>query len=498
MAGILILVVEDDPMHSKLVSLLLEEAGHTIEIAESAEKALELMQWLLPDLILIDIQLPGKDGLEFTRELRLVPAHQTTPIIALTAYTDPSDLARAHEAGCDGTISKPIDMTLFARQVRSYLGGATGMDSDVPADSGDLLAQIRNSFLAEGLEQCDTALQELRLNPGYGLAKIERLLHRWSAMGRTMGFAGICDQARTVADAINSTSLPSDEIVKALESMRRRFCAATGVESTLPAALAGALRDLRIGLVHFTDQEANRIRSAAKRTNIDVVIRQLILESIEDQTGYDALVVNECGRPAAVTMDRAKWRVPVVFIGNRFSMEWLSKLPPRAQDFVIAPWDAEEVLLRAHLLIGRKDTPRPASEPSHAEKRRPRVLIADDDPDMVSLVSATLIPFGMDCEIARSGRQALDMARRHPPDAMILDVNLFDLDGFEVLKKLRANLATDTIPVLMLTARSQGSDIALGIGFGVDDYVVKPFEASDLVARLEKMISASRQGLARR
>ncbi len=81
MAGIQILVVEDDAIQAKLVRFLLTEAGHTVEIAETAEKALEVLQsfrpdqMLWPDLILVDIQLPGKDGLELTRELRQTPIY---------------------------------------------------------------------------------------------------------------------------------------------------------------------------------------------------------------------------------------------------------------------------------------------------------------------------------------------------------------------------------------------------------------------------------------
>jgi DNA-binding response OmpR family regulator len=122
------------------------------------------------------------------------------------------------------------------------------------------------------------------------------------------------------------------------------------------------------------------------------------------------------------------------------------------------------------------------------KRKRPRVLIADDDPDLVALVSETLGEAGADCEIARSGQQALDIAARHRPDAIVLDVNMAGLDGFEVLKRLRHNVATESIPVLLLTARSQESDIAQGVGAGASDYVVKPFEPLDLANRVAKII----------
>ena len=117
MAGLQILVVEDNEMQSILARFLLEEAGHTVQIAGSAEAALETLRSFSVDLILMDLQLPGMDGLELTRILRQDPMRAATPIIALTAYTDPSDLGKARAAGCTGSISKPIDTGSFARHV---------------------------------------------------------------------------------------------------------------------------------------------------------------------------------------------------------------------------------------------------------------------------------------------------------------------------------------------------------------------------------------------
>jgi DNA-binding response OmpR family regulator len=174
-------------------------------------------------------------------------------------------------------------------------------------------------------------------------------------------------------------------------------------------------------------------------------------------------------------------------------LESLSKLPLRAYDFLIAPWDAEELLLRLYRLIQKTAPPSPVEDAVPAQKRRPRVLVADDDPDLVCLVTHTLTQAGMDCEVARSGQQTLDAVGRRSPDAIVLDVNMIDFDGFEILKKLRKNLATRKIPVLLLTARSQTSDITEGYGSGASDYVIKPFDPANLVRRVEKVISASRK-----
>lgn len=493
MASVLILVVEDNEMQSKLVSFLLDEAGYSVLPAETAEKALQLLQSFRPNLILMDLQLPDKDGLELTRELRLDPAFDATPIIALTAYSDPSELAKAHEAGCNGNISKPIDTTTFARQVRGWLGGATGGDSDVPSDSGDLLTELRNTFLAEGLERSSAILKDLEADPASAIAALPRVLHRWAGLGGTLGFPGISGQARHVETLLKPGSVEHADIVKAIETMRRRFGVAARHKPSLPLELIAGLGKVRIGLVNFSEKEANRLRSAANSSQVPVVMERMKSVSIENQTGYGALIVNECAGSALTALHRSHWSVPAVFIGSRSSLLAFSKLPARAYDFLIAPWDAEEVLVRVYRLIAQAPSSPPTGDSTHMQKRRPRVLIADDDPAIVAVVSELLQQSGMECDVARSGNHALEAVSRHAPDAILLDVNMLDLDGFEVLKRLRANAVTNTIPVLLLTARRDKLDIDLGVASGADDYVVKPFKPWDLAERVNKMIAARRQ-----
>jgi CheY-like chemotaxis protein len=498
MASIQILVVEDNLMQSKLVSFLLEEAGHTVQVAESAEKALHLLQSfrpgrILPDLILMDLQLPGMDGLELTRRLRLSPMLGSTPIIALTAYMDPSELVRAREAGCNGSISKPIDTTTFARQVREYLSGSAAVASNVLYDSGDLLTELRNTFLAEGLEQCGTILKEFQSDPGGAAEGLRRVLHRWAGVGGTLGFPEITGEARIAETLLARGHREHAEIIKGVETVRRRFGAAIRNKPSVSLDLITGLSKVRIGLVNFSDKEANRIRSAAQSANVQVLIDQMKSVSIEHQTGYGALVINECSLSAPAAVHRPQWSVPAVFIGSRSSLLSFSKLPARAFDFLIAPWDAEEVLVRVSRLIA-KVAPNPTTGDSPSmQRRRPRVLIADDDPTMVSIVSEVLQQSEIDFDVARSGKNALEVLQRRPPDAIVLDVNMLDMDGFEVLNRLRGNLVTSEITVLLLTARRDKNDIAQGFSSGADDYMVKPFKPLDLVERVRKMIAARRK-----
>jgi CheY-like chemotaxis protein len=117
----LVLVVEDNPTNLMLTSVVLKRSRFRAVSARSAEEAKELLKTVRPDLVLMDLQLPGMDGLAFTRQLKRDAATSKLPIVALTARAMRGDEVVAIEAGCDGYISKPIDVRTFAPFLREVL-----------------------------------------------------------------------------------------------------------------------------------------------------------------------------------------------------------------------------------------------------------------------------------------------------------------------------------------------------------------------------------------
>ena len=115
-----------------------------------------------------------------------------------------------------------------------------------------------------------------------------------------------------------------------------------------------------------------------------------------------------------------------------------------------------------------------------------RVLIVDDDPDIVRLVRYNLSHSGYEVQSAGTGREALELVQKQPPDLVVLDVMLPGKDGFTVASELRA--ARHFVPVLMLTARGRPEDILKGFASGADDYLPKPFELAILLARLQGLL----------
>ncbi len=121
MVEVKVLVIEDNPMNLQLAVDLLEVAGFAVLQAETAEKGLELAKTELPDLIIMDISLPGMDGLTATGILKQDPDINDIPIVALTAHAMKGDEEKALSAGCIDYITKPIDVKSFPKTVGRFI-----------------------------------------------------------------------------------------------------------------------------------------------------------------------------------------------------------------------------------------------------------------------------------------------------------------------------------------------------------------------------------------
>jgi CheY-like chemotaxis protein len=184
---------------------------------------------------------------------------------------------------------------------------------------------------------------------------------------------------------------------------------------------------------------------------------------------FDALI---CG--AAFATELAVAGVPLLLVGAPDA--------DSPHDFVLPPVRGEEVVLRLQRLFDGGAIHRaPVSE-------TPVILTADDDPTTTAIVRAVVTQNAMTCHVARDGREAFERAREIVPDAIVLDVNMPYRDGFEVLSALREEPRTASIPVLMLTSVQQEADVVKGFRLGADDYVLKPFNPMELLARIRRLV----------
>jgi DNA-binding response OmpR family regulator len=127
-----------------------------------------------------------------------------------------------------------------------------------------------------------------------------------------------------------------------------------------------------------------------------------------------------------------------------------------------------------------------------------RVLIVEDDRDIADLVAHYLGKAGFATDVLSSGREALTAVKERPPDLLILDLMLPQVDGLEICRIMRAHATTSDIPIIMLTARGEESDRIVGLEIGADDYMAKPFSPNELVARARALLRRTQRGTSTR
>lgn len=119
---------------------------------------------------------------------------------------------------------------------------------------------------------------------------------------------------------------------------------------------------------------------------------------------------------------------------------------------------------------------------------RDRLLLIEDDADLVQSLRLALGRENYSIDHALSGVEGLTKVVEHPPDLLLLDLNLPDMDGLSICREIRGNAATRDLPIIMLTARAQEHDRVLGLDLGADDYIVKPFSVRELKSRIQALL----------
>ena len=120
--------------------------------------------------------------------------------------------------------------------------------------------------------------------------------------------------------------------------------------------------------------------------------------------------------------------------------------------------------------------------------KRQKILVVEDEPDILEVIEYNLAREGFRVLTAREGDDGLKKARQELPDALVLDLMLPGVDGLEVCRRLRGDDVTRNLPIVMVTAKGEEADVVVGLGIGADDYVVKPFSPRELVARLRAVL----------
>ena len=504
-----ILVVEDTPVNMKVVRVLLTRHGFDVRTAGTAEEALEVLQQFRPELILTDVQLPGMSGLDLTRKLKSDPSTRGIIVLALTAFAMKKDEKNAYDAGCDGYITKPIDTRTLPDIIRGYMQGGRDAAAEKASNEdpdGDL-DDIRKEFVADGARQAARLIS--RLGNGFDAAEMRVTAHRWAGAAGSVGYSDITQVARELESVLEQNGSGSPARVRELlQSLGNMFASAQAgapprpaepapqpesadntlgllaarQESPSPAVLS-ALSGKRFALAGFPQNDASRLAKALDACQAFSRDLGPALPDAETVRAFDVVILNVSSETAAVP----SWSKPVLIVGPREALVRLQPVHNGAEDFLFSPWTTEEVILRSYFAVSRAAQGRtPQAAPAAAGKRR--IAVADDDSTIRALVEAAVGNAGFECRVATDGAAALEMIRSWQPDMAVLDVNMPNRSGFEVLSALRNDPLTREIRVILLTARQQETDVIRGFGLGADDYVIKPFSPMELIARMKRLL----------
>ena len=160
------------------------------------------------------------------------------------------------------------------------------------------------------------------------------------------------------------------------------------------------------------------------------------------------------------------------------------------RDFVVRPSGPEELLLRAYRILRFVESAA-AAAPTSVRNGARHVVLADDDATTIVMISTILKHFNFECDIAHDGAQAVEIARRKKPDLVLLDVSMPHMNGFEALTVLRDDSATRNTRVILVSAHHDEAEVVKGFSLGADDYIVKPFNSGELIARINRVLRES-------
>jgi PleD family two-component response regulator len=262
------------------------------------------------------------------------------------------------------------------------------------------------------------------------------------------------------------------------------------VDQIVQQALAGK----RFALMGFAADEAATIVSAlATVRGLGHVMEDApAIPGLNTLSAFDACFVNAsaiaAGENRAPIEVIARSRKPAIIIGA--FEELIARFEAAAglnRDFILRPCQPDELLFRTYRILKLAESLAAQIQPSARNGVR-LVVLADDDATTIVMISTILKHFNFKCEIAHDGAQALEISRAKRPDLVLLDVSMPKMDGFEALAALRESPATRNLPVILISSHHDEAEVVKGFSLGANDYVTKPFNSGELIARISRVL----------
>ncbi|MBF0370750.1 MAG: response regulator [Magnetococcales bacterium] len=459
-AGSRILLVEDNEINQQVARELLERVGLVVETANNGLEALRLLERLPFDAVLMDLQMPEMDGYEATARIRQDLGMKDLPILAMTAHSSTEEKERVNKSGMNGHVDKPIRPErlygLISKAISRPLPSTQQMAVTI---EGETLEEIPGLDIQSGLErlggnhklyrrllvrfleeygQANQKIRDLLEKKAFQKAAVE--LHTIRGVAGNLGAVQLYESTGQLENAIGE----SNPI--AIKATSARFFNRMN-------ALIRELGGMEPGTseaIHINLPDKGSLRENPEQTVIllEDLARHLEIGSIEVASLMSAL---------AQTLEAAS---PAIF----------QELKKQISDY-----HYREALQIIHDITASLDATFSGRRTMVRELEKERVLIVDDQRSNIDVLAEILSEF--DRMVALNGRRALQIAQSdHPPDIILLDIMMPEMDGYEVCRRLKGDPQTQEIPVLFVTAKKEVADEAEGLSLGGVDYITKPFQ----------------------
>ena len=414
MENIKILVVEDNKVNMKLFRSLLQLGKFIIFEAENAEQGIDLAEKIIPDLILMDIQLPGMDGLTATGLIKQKSSLSHIPVIALTSRAMQGDEKMALDAGCNGYISKPIDTRQFLNTLAKYL----------PMNQNNNANQNNHE---------DKAIQ---------------------------ADAASIDKAKIL--------IVDDEPMN-----------------------VKLMRLILLSAEKYEVLEACDGNSAIKKVNeakIDLILLDVMMP---DLNGYEVIKILK-NNPQTKS-------IPIILVtalsGQNDRMQGFNV---GADEFISKPVNKIELLARIQSLLQLRQYQEQLNLHVRFEKneiysarednKRQRVLLVEDNEKDIKLFQNLVKNEPFELVLTRSGEEAIEIVSSEKIDLVLQDILLPGINGFDVCHHIKHKKETADIQIVMITCLSDLENRLKSISYGVDDFLVKPIDSRELKARINVLL----------
>lgn len=514
-----ILIVDDNINNIDVLSGFLRNHGHRILVATSGEKALKTVDRLTPDLILLDVMMPGMDGFAVCQKLKANPTTAAIPILFLTAKTETESMLQGFQVGGADYILKPFHQEEVLARLQVHLHNQTLLQTKEAlvlelqqahqqleqkvAERTQQLSQLnaqliqekntaeqatktKDKFVSLVAHDLRAPLQGMKGYVQCVLDEFEQMDTRELKLFFHKIMSCVDHQSAMINGILNISRFHSGQISLRPRFLDAYFLAAAAIDKVLfYSQQKGVVIDNQIARGHriyaddylFGEVLSNLLSNAIKFSTAGQTItltltyneHQQILINIQDQG---------CGLSEKIIPNLFRLEVKTSTLGT--AGEKGSGLGlPYSQDIM-------------HLHGGKITV---QSNPGQGSLFSaclpiviPQVMVVDDDPVCHKVLLDYLQPFQAEVTIANDGHQALAHAAAKAYHLVITDIRMPEMDGFELLKQLKTQLVTEQIPVMLITAYDDMTSRQHCFDLGGDDYVTKPFSTPDFIPRIRRFI----------